>query len=359
MAKEKAAPSPSEKLMLTVRNIRSQAPGWKRSLADAATEAANKAPDFTKLGSLLHDPDGSAPRDSAAQLQRVAVDAGTTPDAALGDHAGLLANALTAAAKNWDGATQAVSSSDAAGTASSAQAAMRALDATMQHALFLTFLQDVRNAHVGESQRINEYTQGWGISTVDIDMLWSWLLADPLEFDGNDLPIALDTVNRCAYRKSDKGWLTGFIDAAPLWGFAVVYGLIVLLFTLLHGAQLTSWPHGPWVWKMLVLVLFVSLGALLHIAARALNVNYDDPMKVFDAGNIIYWLSLRWLAVLKLYVPVGLVAASLWAAGNIPTSFQKLGAATLAGYSADSFLRSVVSRFKTQAAAKTQATSPS
>jgi hypothetical protein len=40
--------------------------------------------------------------------------------------------------------------------------------------------------------------------------------------------------------------------------------------------------------------------------------------------------------------------------GNIPTSFQKLGTAILAGYGADSFLRSVLSRYQASAASQTQ-----
>jgi hypothetical protein len=44
------------------------------------------------------------------------------------------------------------------------------------------------------------------------------------------------------------------------------------------------------------------------------------------------------------------VASSLWGAGNIPTSFQKLGAAILAGYSADSLVRAAASKLHSQAA---------
>jgi hypothetical protein len=254
----------------------------------------------------------------------------------LGDHVHLLAHALDGASKWWHCATDAVSKNDATDVQASAQSAIEALDAAMQHTLFLTFANDVRKGHVGEHRRIDNYAEGWGLSSADIDTLWSWLMQDPLEFDGKELPIALDTTNRLAYRKSDNGWFRVFTAATPLWAAAPVFGLIVLLFELLHAAGLNSWP-SRWGWKMLVLLLFVSLGALAHVGARVLDVNFDDPMKVYDAGNIIDWLSLRWLAVMRMYAPIAVVVASLWDTGNIPTSFQNLGTAILAGYSADSF----------------------
>jgi hypothetical protein len=259
-----------------------------------------------------------------------------------------LAHALDEAAKWWQSATEAVARSDAADVLADAQSSVKALDAAMQHALFLTFLDDVRAAHTGESRRIDDYAQGWGISTAEIDTLWQWLLQDRKEFDGKKLPIALDSVNRCAYRNSESDWFRLFTAAAPLWIAALVFGVIALLFAVLHSAGLTSWP-SRWGWKLLVLLLFVALGALAHIGARALDVNFDDPMKVYDAGNIVDWLSLRWLAVMRLYVPVTVVVGSLWGAGNIPTSFQKLGTAILAGCSADSATRAALSKLQTSA----------
>lgn len=47
-----------------------------------------------------------------------------------------------------------------------------------------------------------------------------------------------------------------------------------------------------------------------------------------------------------MYLPVGVVVALLWGAGNAPTSFQKLGTAFLAGYSADSFVSAALSKAK-------------
>ncbi|HEY5045210.1 MAG TPA: hypothetical protein VII53_05080 [Solirubrobacteraceae bacterium] len=354
MSDATTSPPASEKPLLMVQDIRSHIPGWRRSLSDSATEATDKTPDYAKLRRLLHDPDSSAPREFATNLQAVAQDAGTTPKEALGQHAHLLKHALNEAAKWWDSAIEAVSNNDASDVQWSARSAMKALDAAMQHALFLTFLDDVRKGHTAQSRRIDDYAQGWGLSSGDIDTLWAWLLQDPREFDGEELPIAPDSVNRCAYRRSECKAFTWFTAAALVWAAVLVFVLVVSIFALLHRAGLTSWP-SRWEWKMLVLLLFVSLGAIAHIGARgALDVNFDDPMKVYDAGNIIEWLSLRWVAVLRMYVPVAVVVACLWGAGNIPTSFQDLGTAFLAGYGADSFLRSALSKLQTSAPTKPQ-----
>jgi len=45
----------------------------------------------------------------------------------------------------------------------------------------------------------------------------SWLLNDQLEFANTELPIALDRVNRCAYRKTDSDGVRLWTAAAPLW----------------------------------------------------------------------------------------------------------------------------------------------
>jgi hypothetical protein len=80
MPDETATPVSSERLLLVVQGIRSHIPGWTRSLSDAATEATDKEPDYAKVDRLLHDPDTSAPRKSAAELRAAAQEAGTTPN---------------------------------------------------------------------------------------------------------------------------------------------------------------------------------------------------------------------------------------------------------------------------------------
>ena len=73
MAEELPVSPVGEKLLLVVQSIRSHIPGWKRSLSDAATEATDKTPDFTRLSRQLHDPDSSAPQESADELGRTCV----------------------------------------------------------------------------------------------------------------------------------------------------------------------------------------------------------------------------------------------------------------------------------------------
>ncbi len=339
----------TEALLLGVQSIRSRIPAWMRALVAAEGEATDQTPDYEKLRRLLEDPGSSAPREAARKLRSEGENTDESPDALVGEHAVLLEGALNEAGKRWQSAADAVVRSEAANVLSGVQSAVAALDAAMQHALFLTFANDVRKGKTGESRGIDAYCRGWGLSSDDIDALWWWLQQDPLEFDGEELPIALDTVNRCAYRKTTSGLCRVATAMTPLWGAAFAFGLIALLFEVLHLAGLTSWP-GRWGWKMLVLFAFVAMGALVHVGARALNVNYDDPMKVYDAGGLLDWLSLRWIAMLKMYMPVTFVAASLWGAGSVPTSFQQLGTAILAGYSADSAVRTTLSTLQARAA---------
>jgi hypothetical protein len=335
-------------ILPAVVSIRARIPGWQRSLAAAAAEANHQPPDISKLQQLLSST-ATGPARSADELQDTAAAAQSTPQQSLGTHADLLHQRLLEAAEWWNRSLDAANKSDASGALSSAQQAQASLDAAMKHVLFITFINDVRNGHVGESRGIDAYCAGWGLASSEVKMLWAWLKEDPLDFDGHELPVVLDTVNRCGYRRTDNPWFRFFTAMTSVWGAAVVFGLTALLFALLHAARLTSWPSACG-WKLLVLLLFVALGALAHVGANSLDINYNDPMKVYDAGNLIDWLSLRWLAIIRLYVPVAVVLASLWGAGNIPTSFRALGTAVLAGYTADSFVRSALSRLQADAA---------
>jgi hypothetical protein len=343
--------------LTTVQNVRNCIPGWQRSLAAALAEAVNKTPDFAKLKLLLGNDTGTSPGNSAAEIHRSGEGAATSPQALLGTHASLLAARLTAAGKWWDSALGGIEPPNSATVLAGVQGAQTELRAAMQHSLFLTFAGDVSRGHVGQSRGIDSYCSDWGLSSALVDRLWSWLQEDPLEFDDKPLPIALDTVNRCAYRKADIQWQLYLTAAAPILGVVATFVLVALLFLLLHGAGLTTWP-AKWVWKMLVLVLFVSIGAVAHIGSQALNVNFDNPMKVYDAGNLIDWLSLRWVSVMRMFVPVAFVVATLWGAGNIPTSFAKLGTALLAGYTADSAIRSALSGLQSRAVGKQPSTPP-
>lgn len=192
------------------------------------------------------------------------------------------------------------------------------LERAMQHALFLTFLDDVTAEHMGESFAIADYCSGWGLLATSLNNLWGWFQQDPCQFDGADTPVALDTVNRVAYRKATTSLEIFWSAGASVWGAAGVYAAVAILFAVLQAADVTKWP-ALWGWKLLVLVLFTSLGALAHVGSKALNIKYDDPMKVYDAGNLLDWLSLRWVAIVRLYVPVTL----WWPAFGVPGTSRR------------------------------------
>ena len=343
----------------TVEKIRSRIPSWQRSLGAAANEAGTAQPDWANVKEQL-ELVGSTVAEAAEEFAARDQASSQAPQQELhllsaqlllGSHSELLVQRLREA-DSW------VTNATAAGgqfvpdrVVKYVQQALAALAGAMQHALFLTLLGDLRTAHVGERRAVDEYCTSWGLSTAQVDMVWTWLSNDALRFGGEDLPVALDTQHRSAYRKADKQWKQVLTASTAVWGFALAFGLIVLLFAILNAAGVTQWP-GKWTWKLVILLLFVTIGAVAHLGSRALNINYDSPMKVYDAGNIIDWLSLRWVSVIQMYIPIVFVVASLWGAGNIPTSFQKLGTAILAGYSADSLIRAAASKLQSKDSSK-------
>lgn len=341
-----------------VARVRAHIPTWQHSLATAANAAATHPPQWSKLSQQL-DYGRAGPGQAADELlarDKASTDAPEVElhllsvQSLLGEHGELLLNALGEAERWWQNAKKAVTG-QLPDVADEIKEAQQALGAAMQHALFLTFLGDLKKAHVGERRLFADYCQGWGLTGTQVDQLWLWLTQDRLELGGVELEIALDTSNRYAYRNADLVEVRAFLAGAILWGAAIVFGVAALFFALLHSAGAANWPPS-WGWKMLVLLICVVIGAFVHIGSRILNVNYDNPIKVYDAGGIVDWLSLRWLGVLQMYVPVGFVVISLWGAHNYPTAFQEIGTAILAGYTADSLLGAAVSKLQSQAASK-------
>ena len=398
--------------LATVEWIQSRIPSWQRFVASAEKDAKNNPPDWQSIAQRFagdtnrpdESHDGKRPhevlntiagRDKATKPQGD----GLTFGALLGIHAELLVVRLQEAQSSWDSAQEhakATADATTSATAPSAPAAAQAasaatqpesaaahaasaatqsapaaaqptsaqafqsdldrlkaaLDGAMQHSLFLTFLNSIAKDHVGDSLTVDDHCAGWGLNSTQIDMVWQWLTNDPHVFGTQPLDIAVDKPHRCAYRECSKFWQRWWYASALLWGAALTYGVVVGLFAILHVAGV--WHYSAsWALKLLVLMLFVSIGAWAHIGAKIVNVNYDNPMSVYSAKSKIDWVALYWLAVLQMYIPVGVVVSSLWGAGNVPTSFQKLGTALLAGYSADSFVSAALSKAKSSSSQAT------
>jgi hypothetical protein len=310
-----------------------EAQSWWDSALEAACSLAVPAPAAPAPPSAPATPATQAAADAPAQQEMPAQQEVPAEQKAAGPPQGVDPASHPEPAKP-DPASGFLSDLDRLGTA---------LSGAMQHSLFLTFLSCVRDCGVGESHTIDDHCDGWGLTSDQVSTVWLWLTHDPLSFGGEKLPIALDKTNRLAYRKAAGFWTRALYATAAFWGGVFVYGLITGLFAILHSAGIWSYPDNRW-WRLLVLVLFVLMGAWAHIGAKAINVNYDNPISVYDAGTKFDWLALRWLGVLQMYIPVGVVTAALWGAGNFPSSFQKLGTAILAGYSADSFVSAAVSK---------------
>jgi hypothetical protein len=350
-----------EAVIAMVEGTRTRIPSWQRWLANAATEASATEPDQEKLQSLL-DARSEGPGDSVT-LFADRDEASAKSDCAkslsasglLGSHLDLLLASLRDASTWWSHAINDTNSKKFAAAAASSNNASLALVGAMQHALYLTFLYDATQGRTGESLAIADYCQGWGLDDSHVDELWMWITHDGLRLGRKKLPLALDKEHKAAYRKAKSlGWRL-MTASTTLWGAAAALLVVGGVFALLHWAGMGAWP-ADWQPKLLVLFLSVVLGATLHITSRWLNVDFDNPIKVYDAGNLVEWLSLRWLGILLIYVPVTAVVITMWAANDFPTSIQTVGTAILAGYSADSLFKASLSRLQAQAAS-TQASS--
>lgn len=230
---------------------------------------------------------------------------------------------------------------------------LQALDEAIAHGAFLQLAWAVRSGHVSERFDVSDVIREWQLTPTAAKELRVWVQYELPRFDGKPLPCVTDATTGYLYRTPDSAWEKLFTTTAAIWGSAVVYGGIVGIFALLNAAGMTTWPTD-WGYKLLVLYLFVVGGALAHVAAFSLgNIHFEDRLQIYAAVRGLCWLRLRWLAILRLFIPIAVVTGALWGAGNIPVTFQDLGVAILAGFSADSLLRLSLSRL--QAASSSEA----
>lgn len=346
-------------VLLMVDETRSAIPTWQRALGDVLTALAAEDPAQGQTEELLDVTESGGPASAAAAFR--ARDQASRQDPApavqslsahslLGSHAKNLVLALADAGRWWNAAVEAADSANYDSAKFHVERAQAALGRAMQHALYLTLLGDARATSIGTRTDIAGYCEGWGLSDPQVAALALWVKSDGLKFGTESLPLALDTAAQGVYRRASAVWIRICTAAAPIWGGALVFGVVALFFAILHTAGITTWPK-EWVAKLLAVVICVALGALAHIAARGLNINYDNPITVYNAGGVWNWLALRWLGVLYMFIPVGVVVALLWGSKTIPGSFKDLGAAVLAGYSADSLVRAGVAKLQQQSAA--------
>lgn len=243
----------------------------------------------------------------------------------------------------------------AADVAVTATRALGALKRVIQHSLFLIYLADARQARVGARIAIKDFCAHWNLDEpTDVDEIWQWICADApsTRFRGEKrLPVVVDSAQNCVYRKPRGFWQQTYTNMAFLYGAGVVFVLLVGLEYLLHETN-NLLPKPPsWLAELAVLLLCVIGGALLHVASKALSgISFDDPLSVYEAGEWTDWLALRWLAILRLYIPVLLAAGGLWVTGTRSGSLSDLSIAVLAGYTADSLMLNGLAKVKTAAA---------
>ena len=350
-----------ENVLGAVERVRSWIPTWRRTVnavLQATAPDASEAVLARALAAAVAARSAHAPWSpaQACELFR-ARDQISGPHVArelVGEQAELLVVDLREADLAWPRVALADGKLDRVAIAAAATHALAALQSTLQHALLLTFLNDCAKKGVGNNIAFDDYCDGWDLTPAQVASTWLWLTHDPWVFGGKPLLLVPESGDgHRVYRKAatwSPRWFATTL--APLWGAVLVWALTAGLFALLHRAGLTRWPHD-WQVQLAVLVLFIALGALAHVASRSLSaISYEDSLQVYAAGKALDWLSLRWLGVLRAYIPILVVEISLWGAGTIPHHFHDLATALLAGYSADSLFRAGLSKLQTQSAAK-------
>ena len=317
--------------------------------AAAATPAASLALDNAIAGA---NQVASQWCPSAAAYWLMGDDGGESVLAAVGPHAELLAIALIKTDVAWPHVK--VPSHPAGGSAAWPQnpsdvaavalAAADALEEASRHAALLLLVQRAANARVGERVDVAASLAEWDLPAEDTSKLLGWIAQEPPEFDGQPVPLVVDTASASLYRTASTTAEKAYTTTAALWGTLLALGLVIAVFALLRAAHVTTWPPD-WFPKLVVLYLCVVGGAAAHIASKALaNISFDDPLTIYAASRGLDWLRLRWLSILRLLIPIVVVTGSLWGAGNIPTHFQDIGVAVLSGYSADSLFRNSIAK---------------
>jgi hypothetical protein len=232
------------------------------------------------------------------------------------------------------------------------------LEEACQEGAFLILAYRARDRRVGVRTAVVSELAQWNLTEAHASSIIQWMKADPPHFGGECVPYVVDTDTRSIYRSAMTFWEKSYTTTAWLWGSALGLTALIALFALLDAADLTT-PPGDWFVKLLVLYLFVIGGAVTHIASMQLSaIRFDDSLQIYAAASGLDWLRLRWLAVLRLLIPVVVVAGSLWGAGNIPADFEDLGVALLAGYSADSLFRAGINKIQMQASSAAGSQSP-
>jgi hypothetical protein len=279
-------------------------------------------------------------------------DGGTTAERLVGPQVETLALSLEACAGHWPHPGGPISEWPQAPDEliNTAETILSALNQAAKPLAILLLIKRAIEARVGERVDVAAALGDWFVPDDQAPGIVAQLARDQPRLDEQPAPIIVDTKTGSLYRKPGSAWEQVWTETAAVWGTAAGLGLMIATFALLHAAHLTDWPH-QWLSKMIVLYLFVVAGAAAHVGSLSLaQIRFDDPLRIYAASTGLDWLRLRWLSILRLMIPVVIVAGSLWGAGNIPNNFQDLGVALLAGYSADSIFRSSVARLASNSA---------
>jgi hypothetical protein len=327
---------------------------WHAAVTAVRDAAAGTGANASALAAAIEDANGLAGQWCPEAAVRWIMTDSDKVITLVGPQSWLMANALSAADRAWPhprgdwhtGITEWPAAP--VEVVNTADRVCAALDEAAQHAAALLLMDRALQSRIGQRIDVEAAVNEWALPACSAAQIITWIGPDP-RLDGKKVPLVTDETSGSLYRTPKTTWERVYTTTAGLWGSVIGLVVIGLAFALLNAAHLTTWP-SHWVSRLVVLYLCVVAGAALHVASAALSqIQYGDPLKIYAAASGVDWLGLRWLSILRLLIPVVIVAGSLWGAGNIPNNFQDLGVALLAGYSADSLFRNSLARLDSSA----------
>ena len=245
-----------------------------------------------------------------------------------------------------------------------AQAALEALYCARDHLAFLTICKRIDDAKTCETIALADEFQVLNAGKpkneqVDAHLIARWIARERPSYNGTQLSCKVDPAKARAYRlprrfRSQLGTVT-----APLWGAVGALALLAGFLAMLNQAKAFAWPTEPWHAQFVTLYICVILGAALHIGSRHLsNISFENALAIYGTTNWRDWISLHWVAILQLFIPVIFVTGTLWITSGAPTSIEDVSLAILSGYSADSLFKSAMARLGSQSDALVAEASP-
>ncbi len=253
-----------------------------------------------------------------------------------------------------------------------AQASLVAtLERATQHVAVLLLWRKAQRAPLGVRVGIAEELSRWVLAPGDADKVKSWIAIAPPRFldvphrrGVAQLELGIAEVKMQPTRAMSQGAIFGAPTStrtkwaavstilwAPVAAILVLWLAISLLATAGFGGidpvkfNLHFNEHHAF-WELVALFALVAGGAALHLASKSLAaVNFNDGLGIQGKdGRYSDWFAVRWTSLIRVLIPITVVAGVLQVTNASLADVEGISTALLAGFSADSILRSGLDR---------------